>query len=210
MDFYMKRISAAFLVTSIALAGCGGGSGGSSASVTVLDAEIEGTWNANTCSDQVTNDWLTNGSDNETWFFEGSKLTITTTTYWGPDCTGGTYEVSTYVANIEIGSETTSLDGEAVKTIKTTIADNSFQFYNQDKIDEMAIGLSQNCGFIPSVGQVVHESDCSGIPSEDRNVGHKAYGLYQVDGDLLHTNFAADDYPDNLNKDSIFSEQLYR
>lgn len=210
----MKCTSMGLLVLPLLLAGCGGGSGsGSSAGdfdSTVLDPDLEGVWSSQSCnSTTIENDWLTNGSELETITVEGNKFTLVTTTYWGPDCSGGVYDKETAISKISLSDPTTSVDGESVTPIKLKVTEYYYQTYNAEELSEYSAEYVKGCGFVPSVGEIVYESQCD-VPADERITGNTQYGIYQVDSGVLHQNWNGSDYPDYLGKGNIFADRFYK
>lgn len=212
MDIDMKCFSIALAMTSaVFLSGCNGGGGEGSANARVLDAEIEGNWTAKGCSKTRTNEYLANGSSNIVLTFEGNLMTSVETTYMGPNCSEGPFEINTYVSRINLQGDTVSLDGESVTRIDAEVIDYNFQYYSQQELDAFSSQLRQSCGKVPALGEVVHEKDCD-VPDSSKRVGQKKSGIYRVDNDVFHSEWSETygDYPEYLYKNLLFSSRYYR
>jgi hypothetical protein len=167
-----------------------------------LVGDLQTNWESPTKIYYVSNYYISNGSAIETLSIQGNIITYQETTYWGPDSTGGVYEITSWVYEATPGYSFISLDGEEVQRIKLETIDYYWQPFNQEEINDYSSNYNSFCGFVPSPGEIVHENDCN-LPSGEE-VGIISYGLFQVDNNILYINGMRgnDSYPDTLNKNS--------
>ena len=166
--------------------------------------DLQTNWESTTKITSSSNDYISNGSKITTLMIQGNIVTYQETTYWGPEYSGGIYEIETWVYEATIGDYFVSLDNEIVKRIKLKTIDYYWQPFNQEEINDYASHYRGSCGFVPSPGEIIHEGTCSDIPAEYREIGIISYGLFQIDNNILYLNGIRDNdhYPDALNKDS--------
>jgi len=167
------------------------------------EGALETNWEEyNTTIASISDNYRSNGSGIKTLKIQGNTVTYQETDYWGPEYSGGIYDIKTWVYEATLGDNFVSSDGENVQRIKLKTIDYYWQPFNQEEINDYSSNYRTFCGFIPSPGEIVHENDCN-TPG-DREVGIISYGLFQVDSNILYLtgNRDNDTYPTALNKDS--------
>lgn len=170
--------------------------------------DLQTNWEkTNTTYYGIENDYRSDGSGIRTLMIQGNIVTYQETDYWGPEYSGGIYEIKTWVYKATLGDSLVSTDGENVQRIKLETIDYYWQPFNQEEINDYSSNYRSFCGFVPSPGEIVHENDCN-LPSGEE-VGIINHGLFQVDNNILYLNGQRDSaqYPTTLNKNSFWIDK---